>query len=149
LSALLTTHQETLHHHFEARLLLEPAAAALAARRASPSDIKKIKKAVGTFEKNLTTKKLVALIRADIEFHRLIANATNNRTIEILMNTLTRHDFDGWKMALRTKNRPHKTVSEHTKIFEAIVAGDEKKAKSAMRSHLKAAIRNLKIAGFE
>ena len=101
------------------------------------------------FQKHVDEDNLVAIIRGDIEFHRLIANATNNRTIEIVMNTITRHDFDGWKMALRTKRRPVDTIPEHEKIFDAIAAGDEKKAKSAMRSHLKAAIRNLKQAGFE
>lgn len=149
LSSLLSTHRETLHHHFEARLLLEPAAAALAAKRASQNDIKRLRKVVKTFQKNLDNNNLVALIRADIEFHRLISNATNNRTIEILMNSITRYDFIGWKMALRTYKRPARTIPEHVKIIEAISSGDEKKAKSAMRSHLKAAIRNLKKAGFE
>ena len=149
LSSLLSTHKETLQHHFEARLVIEPAAAALAAKRASRSDIRQIKKVLKTFQENLDENNLVALIRSDILFHRLIANATNNRTIEILMNTITRHDFIGWKMSLRTKKRPLNTVREHRKIFEAIAAGDDKKAKSTMRSHLKAAIKNLKQEGFE
>ena len=149
LSTLLSKHSETLHHHFEARLMLEPAAAALAAERASETDIRRLREVLGAFQENLEKNNLVALIRADIEFHRLIANATNNRTIEILMNTITRHDFNGWKMALRTKKRPANTVVEHGKIFDAIAAGDEKRAKSAMRSHLKAAVRNLRKVGFE
>jgi GntR family transcriptional repressor for pyruvate dehydrogenase complex len=149
LSSLLSTHKETLQHHFEARLVLEPAAAALAARRASRNDIRQMNKVLNAFQKHLDGNNLVALIRSDILFHRLIANATNNRTIEILMNTITRHDFIGWKMSLRTKKRPLNTVKEHRKIFDAIVAGDDKKAKSAMRSHLKAAIKNLKSEGFE
>jgi GntR family transcriptional repressor for pyruvate dehydrogenase complex len=149
LSSLLSIRSETLHHHFEARLMLEPEAAALAAKRASKTDIRRLKEALDGFNENLKKNNLVALIREDIEFHRLIANATNNRTIEILMNTIARHDFDGWKMALRTKKRPANTVIEHGKVFKAIAAGDEKKAKNAMRSHLKAAIRNLKEVGLE
>jgi DNA-binding GntR family transcriptional regulator len=65
------------------------------------------------------------------------------------MNTITRHDFHGWKAALRTTNRPHKTVAEHDRIIEAIAAGDAKKARSAMRSHLLAARRNLGLSGFK
>jgi GntR family transcriptional regulator, transcriptional repressor for pyruvate dehydrogenase complex len=149
LSSLLSTHRETLHHHFEARLVLEPEAAAMAAKRASKTDIKRLKKVMATFQENIDKNNLVAFIRADIQFHRLIANATSNRTIEILMNTITRHDFDGWRMTLRTKGRPLKTVAEHNKIFKAIAEGDGKKARSAMRSHLKAAIKNLQEAGFE
>jgi GntR family transcriptional repressor for pyruvate dehydrogenase complex len=149
LSSLLSTHKETLQHHFEARLILEPEAAAFAARRANGNDIRRLEKVLATFQENLDADNLVALIRADILFHRLIARATHNRTFEILMNTITRHDFIGWKMSLRTKKRPVNTVKEHGKIFEAILAKDEKKAKSAMRSHLKAAIRKLRQAGFE
>ncbi len=148
LSSLLSSHRETLNHHFEARLLLEPAAAALAAKRASNNDIKRLKKITKIFKENLKKENLIELIRADIEFHRLIANATNNETIEVLMNTITRYNFEGWKMSLRTKERPANTVIEHGKILEAIASGDEKKAKSAMRFHLKEAVKNLQKAGF-
>ena len=142
LSELLSTQQESLHHHFEARMVLEPAAAALAARRASRKEVASLRKNMESFKENL-----VGLIRADIQFHRLVANATENRTIAILMNTITRHDFHGWKAALRTTNRPHKTVDEHNRIIEAIATRDDKKARSAMRSHLLAARRNLGLAG--
>mgnify|MGYP003572844104 FL=1 len=143
LSEVLISHKESLQHHFEARMVLEPAAAALAARRASPQEVARLYKNMGDFKEKLARENLVGLIRADIEFHRLVANATENRTIAVLMNTITRHDFDGWKAALRTKNRPEKTVAEHTRIIEAIAEGEEKKARSAMRSHLTAARRNL------
>ena len=59
------------------------------------------------------------------------------------MNTITRHDFHGWKAALRTSNRPQKTVVEHRRIVEAIAEGNENKARTAMRNHLLAARRNL------
>jgi GntR family transcriptional repressor for pyruvate dehydrogenase complex len=147
LSDLLSTQQESLQHHFEARLVLEPAAAGLAAQRANRQEIARLRKNLEIFEENLNTENLVGLIRADIQFHRLVANATENRTIAILMNTITRHDFHGWKAALRTTHRPRKTVIEHKRILEAIAAGDEKKARSAMRSHLLAARRNLGLGG--
>ena len=143
LSELLSAQKETLPHHFEARMVLEPAAAALAAKRSSPKQVAQLRKNLQNFKDSLDQQNLVALIRADIEFHRLVANATDNRTIAILMNTITRHDFHGWKAALRTSNRPQKTVAEHGRVIDAIEQGDEKKARSAMRSHLLAAQRNL------
>jgi GntR family transcriptional regulator, transcriptional repressor for pyruvate dehydrogenase complex len=149
LSLLTSNYKETLHHHFEARLLLEPEASALAAERASKKEIGKMRKVIESFKNNLEKDNLVGLIMADIQFHRLIANATNNRTIEMTMNSITRYDFGGWKMSLRTKKRPLKTIEEHTKILNAIEAGDKKMARSAMRSHLKAAVRSIKKEGFE
>ena len=146
LSDLLHNEKETLHHHFEARMVLEPTAAALAAKRATKAEVEQLRKNIRTFKNNLEQNNLVGLIRADIQFHRLVANATENRTIEVCMNTITRHDFHGWKAALRTQSRPHKTVNEHSRIVEAIAAGDDKKARAAMRSHLMAAKRNLGLS---
>ncbi|MDZ7698061.1 MAG: FadR/GntR family transcriptional regulator [Deltaproteobacteria bacterium] len=147
LSELVSAQKETLHHHFEARMVLEPAAAALAAKRASPQEVDRLRKNLKSFQNNLARKNLVGIIRADIEFHRLVANATENRTIVVVMNTITRYDIQGWKAALRTSKRPQKTIAEHGKVIEAIAEGDEKKARSAMRSHLLAAQRNLGLVG--
>ncbi len=147
LSEIVSTQKETLYHHFEARMVLEPAAAALAAKRASSQEVEQLRKNLRTFKENLKKQNLIGIIRADIEFHRLVANATENRTIEILMNTITRHDIQGWKAALRTSKRPQKTVGEHGKVIEAIAEGNERKARGAMRSHLEAARRNLDLKG--
>jgi GntR family transcriptional regulator, transcriptional repressor for pyruvate dehydrogenase complex len=147
LSDVLYTQGETLFHHFEARMVLEPAAAALAAKRATATDIDKMYKNLERFKQNLASENLVGLIQSDILFHRIVANATENRTIEILMNTITRHDFQGWKASLRTKDRPLKTVSEHKKVIEAIAARDEKAARKAMHAHLSAARKNLGLNG--
>jgi DNA-binding FadR family transcriptional regulator len=147
LSDVLNTQGESLFHHFEARMVLEPAAAALAAKRCTPKDVDQLNKNLKIFKKNLASENLVGLIQADIQFHRLVANATENKTIEILMNTITRHDFQGWKASLRTKNRPIKTVDEHKKVIEAIAARDEKQAYKAMHAHLSAARKNLGLDG--
>ncbi len=147
LSDVLNTQGESLFHHFEARMVLEPAAAALAAKRATDKDIERLYKNLDNFKQNLASQNLVGLIQSDIQFHRLVANATENRTIEILMNTITRHDFQGWKASLRTKDRPIKTVDEHKQVIEAIAAKDEKRAKKAMHAHLSAARKNLGLDG--
>jgi len=149
LSSWLSTHRETLYHHFEARLVLEPAAAALAAKRAREEDIKALEKAMKTFEETLEEDDIVGFIRADIEFHRLIAEATNNKTIQLVMNAIARYSFEGWKASLRTEGRAQQTPGEHRKLLNAIIAGDDKGAQRAMRNHLKAAIKNLKKAGLE
>jgi GntR family transcriptional repressor for pyruvate dehydrogenase complex len=145
----LSSHKETLHNHFEARLVLEPAAAGFAALRATQSDIRKLEEALATFNEKLAEDDMVGLIIADIRFHSLIGAATGNKTIEILMDTITRFLFDGWKATLRVEGRPRKTVAEHNKILQAIIEKDEKKAKTSMENHLKNAINNLKKAGLE
>ncbi len=145
----LSAHKETLHNQFEARLILEPAAAKFAAMRASPGDISRLEEALTLFKQKLAEDDIVGLIIADIRFHNLIGAATGNKTIEMLTDTITRFLFDGWKAALRVEGRPRKTVIEHNKIFQAIITKDAKAARRAMEAHLKSAIRNLKKAGLE
>jgi GntR family transcriptional regulator, transcriptional repressor for pyruvate dehydrogenase complex len=145
----LSSHKETLHNHFEARLVLEPSAAGFAALRATQSDIRKLKETLATFNEKLAENDMVGLIIADIRFHSLICAATGNKTIEILMDTITRFLFDGWKATLRVEGRPRKTVKEHNKILQAIIEKDEKKAKASMETHLKNAVHNLKDAGLK
>ena len=149
LSTWLSTHKETLNNHFEARLVLEPAAAGFAALRASENDIWKLKRALTAFEEKLEEDDIVGLINLDIRFHGLIGAATGNKTIKLLMDTITRFLFDGWKATLRVKGRARKTVTEHKKILKAIAAKDEKQAKLAMKSHLRHAIQNLRDEGLE
>jgi DNA-binding GntR family transcriptional regulator len=52
--------------------LLEPVAAALAAQRASRKEVALLRKSLESFKENLAKENLVGLIRADIQFHRLV-----------------------------------------------------------------------------
>lgn len=149
LSTWLSTHKETLHNHFEARLVLEPAAAGFAALRATEKDILKLQDALKTFNEKLAGDDIIGLISADIRFHSLIGAATGNKTIKLLMDTITRFLFEGWKATLRVNGRPQKTVLEHGKILDAIIARNEQEARASMERHLKNAIENLKKVGFE
>ena len=147
LPAWLAHRKESLENHFEARLVLEPAAAGLAAFRATEHDITNLTKALHTFEACLENNDLLGLITADTEFHGIIASATGNRTIQFLMHTVIRFLFEGWKATLRIEGRPRKTVTEHGAILEAIVSGDQAAAKKAMEQHLKNALAHLREAG--
>jgi GntR family transcriptional repressor for pyruvate dehydrogenase complex len=143
----LSDHKETLHNHFEARMVLEPAAAGFAALRASELDIRKLKDALSLFNEKLGQNDLIGLIESDIRFHRLIGNATGNKTIMMLMDTITRFLLDGWKATLRIKGRPLKTLGEHGEILEAIHRRDEIGARRAMERHLSNAVSSLRKAG--
>ncbi len=149
LSTWLPSHKETLLHHFEARLILEPEAAGLAALRATPRDISKIQETLDTFNEKLKARDLVGLIKADIAFHNLIGAATGNKTIKLFMDTIARILFEGWKASLRVEGRPQKTVREHGRILKAIMNKDQDQARQAMERHLKGAIRHLKEMGLK
>lgn len=149
LSSWLPAHKETLRDHFEARQVIESRAAAFAAERASPEIIRSMKDALVDFSKKAEQDDLVGLILADIEFHRLIAQATGNKTLMLLMQTITRFLPEGWKASLRVPSRVAKTIVEHRAILEAIERGDPDAASQAMSQHLKNAVADLAEAGLD
>jgi len=70
---------------FEARMALEPSAAELAARKASPEDILAIGKAYREME---AAKTVEESLEPDIRFHQAIMDATHNQVIRYIGHTL-------------------------------------------------------------
>jgi len=149
LTAWLPDHKETLQNHFEARQVLEPRGASFAAQRASNKIIKSMKKTLSDFKEKMEKKDLVGAIMADVEFHRLISQATENKTLMLLMDTIARYLLEGWKATLRVPDRMNKTVREHGAILEAIEQRDPKRAYQEMQHHLENALQDLRQSGLE
>lgn len=143
----LSVHQEALLEHFEVRMLIEPHAAGFCAQRASTDQIGAMKKALEKFKDANKRKDLVGMIRADAQLHQLIASATGNRTLAVLMGTFTSSLLEGWKASLRVEGRGDKTVVEHEAIVEAIERGDSERARTLMSEHLSNAVDELNKAG--
>ena len=64
----VSDYRDTIHKHFEARLILEPEIAALAARRAGPADIDRIRANI-ELQGSLPESEMAAIIQTDIDFH--------------------------------------------------------------------------------
>ena len=148
LSTWVSKHKKSILKHFEARLILEPEIAGLAARRATKSDIQKLEEEIREQE-TLADDNLAGAIHADIEFHCSLAEAAGNWTLGMLMNSLAKYSFEGWKAALRVEGRNEGAVIEHIGIVEMLKKGDEEGAKKAMRDHMLESIRRLKGEGLE
>lgn len=146
LSSWVTRNKEQIYKHFEARLILEPEVAALAARRISKKYINRIKQNI-LLQKSHPETEVVSIISADIEFHRLVAEAAKNETISMLMNSLARISFHGWKAALRVEGRNESAVQEHTQLLSFLAKHDEDGARTAMREHMLRSIQLLKEQG--
>ncbi len=144
LTTWLPNKTETLDEIFEVRQLIEPRAAGLAAERATPDIIKKMAASLNTFNQCVDADDLPGMILADTEFHRLVAMATENKTLTFLMSTMTRFLPEGWKATLKVPNRPVKTISEHEVIYEAIKNHDSGAAIQAMSGHLATAFEEMK-----
>lgn len=116
----------------EVRLMIEPAAAALAAKNASREEIERIE------ELSLTIEKLIksgeSHMEKDIEFHELIAASGKNLVMPKLVPVI--HSAIPLFMERTEKELQTETMMAHRKIVEAIKRRDAKGAEEAMREHL-------------
>jgi len=141
--------QDVLSEHFEIRLIIEPRAASLAAERGTKEAILKIRAAHNNYISKLEEDCLEEIIKADAIFHSCVANATQNRTLSILMKTMSSSLLEGWNATLGIPERVQKTVEEHEDITKAIEDRMSEKAASMMKRHLNNAIADLKKFGFK
>jgi GntR family transcriptional repressor for pyruvate dehydrogenase complex len=148
LSSWVTRNKEEIYKHFEARLILEPEVAALAARRITKEYINRIEQNI-LLQKSYPETEVVSIISADIEFHRLVAEAAKNETISMLMNSLAKISFHGWKAALRVEGRNESAVREHAQLLNFLSKRDEGGARTAMREHMLRSIQLLKEQGLD
>lgn len=143
LKTWLPMNVETLRENYEVRQLIEPRSAFMAAERISPDLLEKLKSSLDKFQSFVDQDDLPGMIMADTEFHRLIAQATKNKTLYFLMSTITRYLPEAWKASLRVPHRPRKTILEHQAILQAIREGNAPEAAHLMSIHLANAVKEI------
>jgi GntR family transcriptional repressor for pyruvate dehydrogenase complex len=121
----------------EARMVLEPSVAVMAARRAEPEQIEKIEALFMDFVAAFENNDIKLFLDIDREFHLAVAEATNNEVIyEISKSLLARADVHMWHRYKEDLGLLQKTIDAHTKILEAIRNRDPKKAGFYAEKHL-------------
>jgi GntR family transcriptional regulator, transcriptional repressor for pyruvate dehydrogenase complex len=120
------------------RMLVEPAAADWAARRADGSSVRVLRRIAQQFASAATDSepRYELLVAADVELHLEIARGAENELLTYvvgLLQSLARVELD-W--SLRRPGRPAETAREHLAIVEAIGARDPFAARKAMAAHL-------------
>lgn len=123
---------ELLAEFTEIRFAIEPSAAALAARNASPEGLARIRHAIGRM-KNAAVGEDDPL-ESDIAFHVAVLHATGNRfyaQLEDVINAALRISI---RLTNSVKGVPQADVDPHRKVLDAIEAGDSDKARALMES---------------
>jgi GntR family transcriptional repressor for pyruvate dehydrogenase complex len=116
----------------EARMIIEPAAARLAAIRATPTEVEALGKAVERVEQ---AQGILDRVRCDVALHTLVARMSHNPVIETTFESITTLVFE---LALRTSTDTKVVAVSapyHRAVYEAIRDGDPDKAFEAMRAH--------------
>ncbi|MEU4251013.1 FadR/GntR family transcriptional regulator [Amycolatopsis sp. NPDC026612] len=120
---------ELLDELTEVRAVVEPAAARIAAGRASEEDIEALREALADMA--AAGDDLEASVRADLAFHRRLMAATHNNFLVRMERILAigLAERDKLVHGAPTAEDP---VPSHRKVVDAIVAGDPAAAEQAM-----------------
>jgi DNA-binding FadR family transcriptional regulator len=124
----------------EARRLIEPGVARLAAQRASPDDLAALERSIDAM------RAIVArgygpgdeerFLQLDMQFHLALARAAGNPTVETLMRTLFRQLEIARDMAMHLPLVPDWTIDIHERTVAAVAAGDLDEVTAVMDEHL-------------
>lgn len=142
-AAWFKENEQSIKDNFEVRLIIEPKAAGQAAVHADKEDIRKMKQVCAHFARFAGENNTEEVIQCDRRFHRLLAGATKNKTLHVLMKAMTTSLPNGWITSIYTPGRVEKTVSEHAAILDAIRSGDKLAAETAMSRHLANALHDI------
>lgn len=120
---------------YELRQILEPAAAALAARRATPADCERMRAALAAMRASVHDAE--QFVHAEIEFHDAITQASDNAAIQSTMRMMYDALAEGRHRVLPFVKSLKKHCAHHERIYKLIASGDATAARRAIAEDLK------------
>jgi GntR family transcriptional repressor for pyruvate dehydrogenase complex len=120
----------------EVRTALEVQTAGLAAERATPEDIARLKKLCEDYAKSLEKRDFATASELDFQFHRELMRATDNELLLAMLDSIA-----DVLREVRTQSigRPHvgeEGLKAHLRILKSVSAGKADAARQAMSDHL-------------
>jgi DNA-binding FadR family transcriptional regulator len=129
---------------FELRMIVEPAAAALAADRRQDHHRAAMQEAVAEMERFTLEREEGR--RADRRFHDALLEATGNEHIAVLTSGIGASVRWTTVFKLRSSERLRDSVPDHRRVCEAVCAGDAPAAREAMAELIRLAANDVGIA---
>jgi len=130
----------------EVREILEVEIAGLAAERATEEDKKEMERALLYEAEILDTSD--QRFETDLRFHELIAKATHNEVLPILLNPLAELLRENRRVIGELPEMIELSLRDHQAILEALKNKDKEQAREAMRRHLQAVKKALVRLGY-
>ena len=145
LSLLIPDEADRLRSLIEARLSIEPDAAAFAAERATKAQMEGLRRVQLQLE---IAPDNTAAVEADSAFHHSIAEASGNLIYRLILDSLAEL---GKASRLRSISRVGKqpAVEQHAFILEAIQTRNSESARTLMRNHVLAAVMDMDLSGLK
>lgn len=134
LALVILPHREAVAELFEARRLIEPSIAALAARRATREEIGEMERILEDQAKEVVQGRTG--MGQDTAFHGAIAQSAHNRAISRIVHALMDLLVQSREESLHTPGRPTRSHEDHRRVLDAIKRRDEVAAHRGMLDHL-------------
>src|ERR671923_1177995 len=134
LAKLLIEEKNALADIFEMRKLIEPHIAAMAAERATKSDLERMRRILK--KQSEAVNRGETGVEADAELHFAIGQATQNQALEKLVSGLMEVLSHSREESLQTLDRRKVSIESHRRILAAIERHDGAKAQEAMLHHI-------------
>jgi GntR family transcriptional repressor for pyruvate dehydrogenase complex len=134
LALVMTSQREAIGELFEARRVLEPAIAALAAARATPEEIHEMERILEDQAREIAAGKTG--LAQDAAFHAAIGTAAHNRAITRIAHAVMDLLTQSREESLNTPGRPTRSHQDHRRILQAITRRNATAARQAMLDHL-------------
>jgi GntR family transcriptional repressor for pyruvate dehydrogenase complex len=141
LPSALFQRRDFLLQVFEARKILEPAIAGLAAERAAVEEVAQLEAILMEQARQITEGETG--VEADTRFHSALAEAAKNGVLLKLNDAIVDSLRETRERSLQARGRPARSLAGHREILQAIQSGNPIRAKEAMLAHLEAIEHNV------
>jgi DNA-binding FadR family transcriptional regulator len=132
-SRLLKLHEVTFRELWEASTAIEPVVARYAAERITAPEIEALEQNLAAMEKAVSDP--VEVVRLDIEFHDLIAQAARNRALGLAREPISLLFMPAGRAILPRLGTQKRIIDAHRALLKALKAHDADEAESWMRRH--------------
>ncbi|MDR7481132.1 MAG: FCD domain-containing protein [Armatimonadota bacterium] len=136
LTNLLRLRRTTVAQLVEARLLVEPEVAALAARRATAADLRAMAGAIARARAGLAARQ-ADFIPHSVAFHLALAEAAKNPVLLSTVNSFRALFHEAVARLLPDDEMAERAVVDHQEILTAVAARDSERARRLMHEHLR------------
>lgn len=136
LGSMLRFKKATLLELTEARLVIETATAELAAQRATPGDLERLRLAVSAARSALDAGDLYYMPHS-VEFHSALAEAAKNSVLYLTVASFRQLFFNVLEQLLPTQDMAETAAHDHWAIYQAVAARDGALARQLMADHLR------------
>lgn len=128
--------REVILDLLDARGIIEPTLAGLAAERATDAEIRELERVLERAEANLEGVERV-LGRLNMDFHRTVARVSRNRVLGPIIDSLCSIYEDEQLVVLRLYNDRVRDYQQHVGILDALRGRDPDQARRRMERHLR------------